>query len=482
MSVSNPVVKLNSVSPASALMRRIRRVHFVGIGGVGMSGIAEVLLTQGYQISGSDATDNASTQHLMQLGATIYQGHAAQHIARADVVVISAAIKDDNPEVIAAREARIPLISRAQMLAELMRFRFGIAIAGTHGKTTTTSLVSSLLAEGGLDPTFVIGGKLNSVGTNARLGQGPYLVAEADESDASFLLLQPMMAIVTNIDSDHMATYDGDIHKLHQTFLEFLHHLPFYGLAIICNDDVGIREILPRIQRPVLTYGFNESADICITHYTQRGLQSDFTLCRQATGETFTFTVNLPGRHNVSNATAAIAVALEEGVSVEAIQRALLQFAGIGRRFQFHPQLHTTNGHIDLIDDYGHHPTEVKAVMQTLREGWSDKRLVVVFQPHRYTRTRDLLDDFALVLATADVLVILEVYSAGEAPIAGADGRALCRAIRQRGQVEPIFIESPAELTATLQPVLQDGDIVLMQGAGNIGQLAANYISRGEIG
>ena len=472
MRINNNVMKL---------MRRIKRVHFVGIGGVGMSGIAEVLLTQGYHVSGSDAVDNASTQHLRALGATIYQGHAREHIADVDVVVISSAINEDNPEVMAAREARIPLISRALMLAELMRFRYGIAIAGTHGKTTTTSLVASLLAEDGLDPTFVIGGKLNSVGTNARLGQGQYLVAEADESDASFLLLQPMMAIITNIDSDHMATYDGSLAKLHQAFIEFLHHLPFYGLAIVCIDDAGIREILPQVQRPVLTYGFNETADLRITEYTSRGLQSDFTLQRQSSGETFSFTLNLPGRHNVSNAAAAIAIALEEGVSLAAIERALSHFAGIGRRFQFHPQLQAPQGTIDLIDDYGHHPTEVKAVMQALREGWPLQRLVVVFQPHRYTRTRDLLDDFALVLATADVLVILDVYSAGESPIAGADGRALCRAIRQRAQVEPIFIESPGELTATLQPILQNGDIVLMQGAGNIGQLAAHYIALGKI-
>ena len=481
MSVTNKNAKLNSLSSASVFMRRIRHIHFVGIGGVGMSGIAEVLLTQGYQVSGSDAMENSATQHLAGLGAIIYQGHDKRHIRSVDVVVVSTAIHSDNPEVLAAREARIPVISRAQMLAELMRFRHGIAVAGTHGKTTTTSLVASVLAEGGLDPTFVIGGKLNSAGSNARLGQGHYLVAEADESDASFLLLQPMMAIVTNIDNDHMSTYEGDIAKLRQAFIDFLHHLPFYGLAIVCVDDPTIREILPEIQRPVLTYGFDESADLRIVEYTSRGLESDFTLLRQANGETYSFTLNLPGRHNVSNAVAAIAVAQEEGMTREAIGRALSQFAGIGRRFQLHAHVKIPAGHIDLIDDYGHHPTEVKAVWQTMREGWPSKRLVVVFQPHRYTRTRDLLDDFATVLATADILVVLEVYSAGESYIPGADGRALCRAIRQRGQVEPIFVENPADLTAALLPVLLDGDMVLMQGAGNIGQLAAGYVNCSEI-
>lgn len=453
-------------------MRRIKHLHFVGIGGAGMGGIAEVLHNLGYVVSGSDLGQNAMTRRLEGLGIEVFKGHEAVNIAGCDALVISSAVDHSNPEVAAAHEQRIPIVPRAEMLAELMRFRYGIAIAGTHGKTTTTSLVASILAEGGLDPTFVIGGKLNSAGTNARLGSGKYLVAEADESDASFLYLQPMIAVVTNVDVDHMATYGGDIKKLHQTFVEFLHHLPFYGLAVMCLEDPGVREVMAECTRPMLTYGFGEEADLRAINVSQTRNITRFTVCR-AEHAAMEIELNLAGRHNVLNALAAIAIAQELGVDDAAIARALSGFQGIGRRFQMNGEIESGKGKVMLIDDYGHHPREVAAVVAAIRAGWPERRLVVAFQPHRYSRTRDLFDDFAMVLSTVDALVLLEVYGAGEQPIAGADGRSLARAIRARGQVDPVFIESAAEMAAALKGVIQDGDIVLTLGAGSIGVAAA---------
>ncbi|MCC6134547.1 MAG: UDP-N-acetylmuramate--L-alanine ligase [Gammaproteobacteria bacterium] len=461
-------------------MRRIRQVHFVGIGGSGMSGIAEVLLNLGYGVSGSDLRASAVTARLAQLGAIIRPGHAADHIAGCDVVVISSAVAEDNPEVIAARTARIPVVPRAEMLAELMRFRYGIAVAGTHGKTTTTSLIASLLAEGGLDPTFVIGGRLNSAGANARLGTGRYLVAEADESDASFLLLQPMISVVTNIDADHLSTYGGDFERLRETFIEFLHHLPFYGLAVLCADDPQVRTILPQLSRPVLTYGFSEDCDARATDLVQDGLRTRFVAHLPNLKAPLPITLNLPGRHSVLNALAALAVAQELGVSETAIRRALLNFQGIGRRFQAHGDLVLpSGGRATVMEDYGHHPREIQAVLAALRGAWPERRLVLAFQPHRFTRTRDLFEDFAQVLSEVDVLILLEVYSAGEKPIAGADGRSLSRAIRTRGKVDPVFIEQAAELSTVAPDVLRDGDLLLLMGAGDIGAMAARLVKEG---
>lgn len=454
-------------------VRRIRNIHMVGIGGSGMGGIAEVLLNLGYNVSGSDLSDNAVTRHLAERGAHIFHGHEARNLAECDVVVISSAIKPENPEVQAARAARIPVIPRAEMLAELMRFRYGIAVAGTHGKTTTTSLIASLLGEGGLDPTFVIGGRLNSAGSNARLGAGRYLVAEADESDASFLYLQPMLAVVTNIDADHMETYQGDFDQLRETFLEFLHHLPFYGLAVMCIDDPEVRGILPEISKPVLTYGIDERADVRATDIRQEGLRTYFNVHRAGEAEPLAVTLNLPGRHNVLNATAAIAVAQEVGVSNAAILSALDAFQGIGRRFQINGEIDLPCGRVMLVDDYGHHPREIAATLEAMRSGWPERRIVVAFQPHRFTRTRALFEDFAQVLSSVDVLLLTEVYAAGETPLAGADGRTLSRAIRARGQVDPIFVEEVRELPQVLPGVLQDGDILLTMGAGDIGAVAS---------
>lgn len=454
-------------------MGRIRCIHFVGIGGVGMGGIAEVLLNLGYDICGSDINENAVTQRLQSLGATISFGHAAENVRNCDVVVVSTAVKADNPEVVAAHEQRIPVVPRAEMLAELMRFRYGIAVAGTHGKTTTTSLVASVLAEGEFDPTFVIGGRLNSAGTNARLGESHYLVAEADESDASFMHLQPMMAIVTNIDADHMETYGGDFENLRQTFIEFLHHLPFYGLAILCIDDEEIRDVIPQINRPIVTYGFSEDADIRATGLKQEGSKTFFSVSRKGEENWLEITLNMPGQHNVLNALAAIAVSSELGVDAESIQKALLGFEGIGRRFQINGEYQVGDAKVLHVDDYGHHPREVDATIQAIKKGWPDNRLVVVFQPHRYTRTRDLFEDFTAVLSNVDALVLLEVYAAGEAVIPGADGRSLARAIRARGQVEPVFVENIEDLSATLKGVLKDGDILLTLGAGSVGLAAS---------
>ncbi len=453
-------------------MRRIRRIHFIGIGGAGMGGIAEVLHNQGYAISGSDISQSAMVTRLTGLGITVYQGHASENVRDVDVVVVSTAINEQNPEIIAARELRIPIVRRAEMLAELMRFRHGIAIAGTHGKTTTTSLVASICAEGDLDPTYVIGGLLQSSGTNAKLGSSRYFVAEADESDASFLHLAPMVAVVTNIDADHMDTYGGDFNQLKNTFIEFLHNLPFYGLAVLCADDENLMSITPNISRSFVTYGLNESADYRAINVVQKDGRSEFVVMRPEGMQPLTINLNLPGLHNVQNALAAIAVASEEGVTDTAIEAALDKFAGIGRRFESLGVFNTAKGSITLMDDYGHHPTEVEAVIKALRASWPQKRLVMIYQPHRYTRTRDLYEDFARVLAEVDVLIMLEVYAAGEAPITGADSRSLCGSIRLRGSVDPIFVENMEEIETVLNGVLNDGDLLITQGAGNVGALA----------
>ncbi|WP_432698714.1 UDP-N-acetylmuramate--L-alanine ligase [Marinobacterium sp. YM272] len=458
-------------------MRRIRQIHFVGIGGVGMCGIAEVLLNQGYRITGSDMRASAVTSHLEKLGASVFIGHSQDNIAGADVVVISSAVGEDNPEVAAAREQLTPVVRRAEMLAELMRYRHGIAVAGTHGKTTTTSLVASILAEAGKDPTFVIGGRLTSAGTNAQLGSSRYLVAEADESDASFLHLQPMVAIVTNIDADHMDTYDGDFNKLKKTFISFLHHLPFYGLAVMCTDDPVVCELLQDVARPVLTYGFDEDADFRALDLKQDGFRSSFRVSRPDGLPDLNVTLNMPGRHNILNALAAIAVATDEGVDDAAICRALDKFQGVGRRFQVLGEVPVDGGSVTLVDDYGHHPREVQAVINAVREGWPGRRLVMVYQPHRYTRTRDLYEDFVQVLQGVDQLVMLDVYAAGETPIPGADSRSLCRSIRQRGK-EPVFIENTDELPQALRNLLQPGDLLLTQGAGNVTAISHDLSQR----
>jgi UDP-N-acetylmuramate--alanine ligase len=455
-------------------MRRIHGIHFVGIGGSGMGGIAEVLANLGYRVQGSDLRANAVTEHLAGLGAKIMLGHRAENIQGADVVVVSSAVSHENPEIAAALAARVPVVPRAEMLGELMRFRYSIAVAGTHGKTTTTSLLASILAEGGEDPTFVIGGRLKSAGTNARLGAGKYLVAEADESDASFLHLHPMIAIVTNIDNDHLATHDGDFERLKQSFVSFLHNLPFYGLAVLCTDDAHVRGILPKVNRPVVGYGLNESADLRAANIRRDGLKTHFDVVRRNEGTRLAVTVNLPGAHNILNSLAAIAVALELGIGPSAIQRALANFQGVDRRLTHVAtlQLSSNGGPITIIDDYGHHPTEIAATLDAIRQGYPGRRVVLAFQPHRYTRTRDLLDDFAGVLSSADVLAVSEVYAAGEAPIAGADGRAICRAVRSRGHVEPVFVEKIESLAETLHGLLRAGDVLVTMGAGNVNAIS----------
>ncbi len=469
--------------PNDLARRRIRQIHFVGIGGSGMSGIAEVLVNIGYEITGSDLAQNAMTERLASLGAKVFKGHAASNIDGADVVVISSAVKDDNPEVVAAKEQSIPVVPRAEMLAEIMRFSNGIAVAGTHGKTTTTSLVTSLLAEGGLDPTFVIGGRLNSTASNSRLGTGEYLVAEADESDASFLLLQPMISVVTNIDADHLSTYDNDFEKLKATFVEFLHHLPFYGLAILCVDDDNVCDILPEVTRPIVTYGIHFDADIRAKDVRYDGTQSFFTVERDGKSS-LDVTLNMPGEHNVQNALAAIAIATELDVSDEAILSGLDKFQGVGRRFQCYGEIQTHQGSVMLVDDYGHHPTEMEATMKAVRSAWPDRRMVVLFQPHRYTRTRDLFEDFAQVLSAPDILLLMDIYAANEDPIAGADGRSLARAIRNRGTVDPLFVAKQDDIVEVLQNQLQDGDVLLTLGAGSVGAISAGLpaqLSRGAL-
>ena len=454
-------------------MRRIHCVHFIGIGGSGMSGIAEVMLNLGYKVQGSDLKPNKQTRRLEQQGATVFIGHAAENIDNADAVVVSSAVDETNAEVAAAREKLMPVVQRAEMLAELMRFRYSIAVAGTHGKTTTTSLIASVLAEGGLDPTFVIGGRLKSADANARLGQGDYLVAEADESDASFVHLKPMLAVVTNIDADHMSTYDGDIKKLRSSFVEFLHNLPFYGLAVVCSDDDGVNEVLGEIGRSLVTYGVNDNADVRATNINFAHGLSTFEVIRPGDRDPLSVSLRLPGLHNVRNALAAIAIADELQVADAAVVAALEKFEGIDRRFQSHGEIETAAGKVLMIDDYGHHPTEIAATLAAARSGWPERRIVLVFQPHRYSRTRDLMDDFAVVLSEADVAIVLDVYAAGEAPIAGADGRAIARAVRSRGAVEPVFVESLDELLPVLDSLVEDGDLVLTMGAGDIGGYAA---------
>jgi UDP-N-acetylmuramate--alanine ligase len=451
----------------------ITNIHFVGIGGTGMCGIAEVLFNLGYTVSGSDLKGTPVTQRLIDLGVRVEIGHKRENSRQADVVVVSSAVDRSNDEVDEAYLNRIPVIPRAEMLAELMRFRFGIAVAGTHGKTTTTSLTVSMLAEGGLDPTYVIGGRLNSAGVNAKLGLGNYLVAEADESDASFLYLQPMMAIVTNIDQDHMATYQNNYQRLKDTFIEFLHHLPFYGLAVMCIDDEGVREVLPKISKPVTTYGVHQDADVRAENIIQDGMHTSFDVIRKDKQTKLQVILNMPGWHNMLNSLAAIAVATKLEVADEAILKSLAAFTGVGRRFQINGDLPYANGKLTFVDDYGHHPRELAATFEALRQAWPDRRAIVIFQPHRYTRTRDLFEDFVHVLSTVDVLILMDVYSAGETAIPGADSRALSRAIRMRGKVDPVFVEDRRELATVLVGIVKADDVILTVGAGNVGQIAA---------
>ncbi|MDT8427719.1 MAG: UDP-N-acetylmuramate--L-alanine ligase [Pseudomonadales bacterium] len=462
-------------------MRRIKTIHFVGIGGAGMCGIAEVLLNQGYCISGSDIRDSAVTQRLCDLGVKIYIGHAARNVSTADVVVYSSAVRQDNPELKQAKRLGKPIIPRAEMLAELMRYRHAIVIAGTHGKTTTTSLVASIFAEANLDPTFVIGGLLNSAGVNARLGESRFLVAEADESDASFLHLQPMVAVVTNIDADHMDTYGGDFNRLKKYFIEFLHNLPFYGLAVLCLDDAAVAEIIPRVARPILTYGFTATADYRIIDLVQEKQYTSFDVLRPDGLPPLHIDLNIPGRHNALNATAAVAIATDQGIADEHIHAGLERFQGVGRRFDIQGEFPIPQGKVLLLDDYGHHPSEVQATIKALRDGWQESRLVMIYQPHRYTRTRDLYEDFVKVLSEVDVLLMLDVYSAGEEAIPGADGRSLCRSIRQRGKIDPIFVQSEEDVRNILGDILRDGDILITQGAGSVGQLCSRLVSEGLV-
>ncbi|MDD4963762.1 MAG: UDP-N-acetylmuramate--L-alanine ligase [Gallionella sp.] len=462
------------------MKHKVKHIHFVGIGGSGMNGIAEVLLNLGFQVSGSDLSSNAVTKRLAQLGVTVYHGHAAIHVTLADAVVVSTAVGQDNPEVVTARERHIPIVPRAMMLAELMRLRQGIAVAGTHGKTTTTSLTASVLAKGGLDPTFVIGGKLTSSGTNAKLGTGEFIVVEADESDASFLYLQPIIAVITNIDADHMETYGHDFMRLKQAFVDFVEHLPFYGMVMLCVDDANVREILPRISKPVTTYGFDESAQVRAINVRHEGGKMHFTVqCRSLIPsqsaeitKTLDVVLNLPGLHNVLNSLAAIAIGLEVGVSDGAIIAALAEFEGVGRRFQRYGEIALPNGgSFTLIDDYGHHPVEMAATLAAVRGAFPDKRLVLAFQPHRYTRTRDVFEDFIKVFGTVDALLLAEVYAAGETPIVAADGRALMRALRVAGQSEAVFVELIDDMPNAIMQLAQDGDVVVTMGAGSIGSV-----------
>ena len=462
------------------LARAFPRVHFIGIGGSGMSGIAEVMVTLGYQVSGSDQSDSNATKRLQAMGATIFKGHAAENIAGADVVVISSAIKADNAERLAAKAQRIPVVPRAEMLAELMRFKRGIAIAGTHGKTTTTSLTASVLREGGLDPTFVIGGQLLSAGANAQLGSGEWLVAEADESDGSFLRLNPLVAVVTNIEADHLENYGGDFNRVKQAFSEFLHRLPFYGLAVLCIEDEEVCVLAHEMPRHCITYGFKPEADVRATDISQVAEQMHFTM-HLPDGKTQAVVLNLPGNHNVLNALAAAAIAWQLGVTREHIASALQKFEGIGRRFNIKGELALRNGSALLVDDYGHHPSELAAVFAAARGGWPEKRMVVAFQPHRYSRTRDLFDEFTAVLSSADAVVLTDVYAAGEAPVLGADAKSLARSIRARGRLDPVVVGAASELRSVLADVLKDGDLLLLMGAGDIGAVCNELAQHGLI-
>ncbi len=463
------------------MKHKVKKIHFVGIGGSGMSGIAEVLLNLGYEITGSDLTSNSSTRHLAALGARVMLGHAAENIEKADAIVVSSAIKDDNPEVLAARKKSIPIVPRAVMLAELMRLKRGIAIAGTHGKTTTTSLVASVLAEGGFDPTFVIGGRLNSAGANARLGAGDFIVAEADESDASFLNLNPVIEVITNIDADHMDTYGHDFARLKQAFIAFTQRLPFYGRVMLCIDDNNVREIRPFISKPVTTYGFHEEADVRAVDARAEGTMMTFTALQKGHSPV-TIRLNQPGMHNVQNACAVIAIARELGIDDGAIQKAMERFTGVNRRFTKLGKIRLpkkngeTLAEVELVDDYGHHPSEMAATIAAARGAYPDRRLVLAFQPHRYTRTRDLFEDFVKVLSSADVLLLGEVYPAGEQPIVAADGRTLARAIRVAGKVDPVFVEEIAEMPSAILNVIEDGDVVMTMGAGSISSVSGKLL------
>jgi UDP-N-acetylmuramate--alanine ligase len=461
------------------MKHKVKRVHFVGIGGAGMSGIAEVLATQGYRVSGSDLAASAATRRLEGLGVNVAIGHAARNVADADAVVVSAAVAADNPEVVAARERGVPVVPRALMLAELMRMKQGIAVAGTHGKTTTTSLIASVLAEGGLDPTFVIGGRLLAADANARLGSGEFLVAEADESDASFLYLTPVLAVVTNIDQDHMETYGHDYARLERAFVDFVQRMPFYGVAVLCVDDANVRAIVPQLAKQVVTYGLADDAMLRAVDIRHDGGRMRF-VARAAKSPDLAVELALAGVHNVRNALAAIAVGREAGVTDAAIARALAEFKGVGRRFQSHGELVQGVARYTLIDDYGHHPAEMSAVLAAARAGFPGRRIVLAFQPHRFTRTRDLFEDFVAVLSTADALVLTDVYPAGEAPIVAADGRALARAVRVAGKVEPVFVDDVGEVANAIATVVQDGDVVLTMGAGSIGQVPAALAKGGR--
>ena len=461
------------------MKHKVKSIHFVGIGGAGMSGIAEVLANLGFTVSGSDLADSATTRRLAALGVRTLVGHAAENVSTADAVVISSAVRSDNPEVIAARARKVPVVPRAQMLAELMRLKHGIAVAGTHGKTTTTSLVASILAEGGMDPTFVIGGRLNAAGANARLGSGDFLVAEADESDASFLLLSPVLSIITNIDSDHMETYGHDFSRLKQAFVDFVQRLPFYGVAVLCADDANVREIMPLVSKQIVTYGLDPAANIHAENVAAVGGQMHFD-CVRVNGSVSRLPIrlNLPGRHNVLNALAAIAVASELGVADAAITKALAEFHGVGRRFQRYGELPLPHGgSVTLVDDYGHHPVEMRATLAAARGAFPGRRLLLAFQPHRYTRTRDCFDDFVKVLSGVDALVLGEVYAAGEQPIIAADGRALARALRVVGKVEPVFVENVADLPQAIRDAARDGDVVMTMGAGSIGTVPGKLLA-----
>ncbi|MBI5937941.1 MAG: UDP-N-acetylmuramate--L-alanine ligase [Betaproteobacteria bacterium] len=462
------------------MKHKVRHVHFVGIGGAGMSGIAEVLLNLGYTVTGSDLGDSAVTRRLAEMGAKVYRGHDAANVQGANVLVTSSAVKADNPEVQAARAAHVPVVARAMMLAELMRFKQGIAVAGTHGKTTTTSLIASVLTEAGLDPTFVIGGKLLAAGANAKLGQGEYLVAEADESDASFLLLNPVIAIVTNIDADHMETYGHDFERLKDAFVDFLHRLPFWGMAVLCADDPVVRELLPRITKPVMTYGTGDDCSIQAVDIKAEAGRMSFTALRNGERSPIAITLNTPGRHNVLNALAAIAVAWELNLPDALVQKALAGFSGVGRRFQRYGEIKLADGRsFTLVDDYGHHPVEMAATLEAARGAFPGRRLVLAFQPHRYTRTRDLFEDFVRVLSQVDAVLLTEVYAASETPIVAADGRSLARAVRVAGRVEPVFVADVNELPQAVADFVQDGDVVLTMGAGSIGQVPAKLAAMG---